>query len=263
MVTKGSTMPNTALITGASSGIGREFARLHASKGGDLIITARRGAELDTLKSELETAHKVSVTTVALDLGADGGADALFEAVKNHPIEILINNAGFGGHGVFTDRTLASDLAMIDLNVKALVTLCHHVGNKMATNGGGKILNVSSTAAYMPGPLQATYFATKAYVSSFSQAMDEELREKGVTVTVLEPGYVHTEFAEVAALEGTGLTRQKGATPAQVALCGYEAMQAGKLRVINEAKLSFLLNWVFPFLPRRVVLKNIRKMQEK
>ena len=256
-------MPNTALITGASSGIGREFARLHASTGGDLIITARRGAELDALKSELEAAHAISVTTVALDLGADGGADALCEAVKDRQIDILINNAGFGGHGLFIDRALAADLAMIDLNVKALVTLCHHIGTAMVKNGGGKILNVSSTAAYMPGPLQATYFATKAFVSSFSQALDEELRDKGVTVTALEPGYVHTEFATTADLEGTDLVKQKGATAAEAAKCGYDAMLAGKLRIINDRKLSFLLNWVFPMLPRRMALRNIRKLQEK
>ena len=256
-------MPNTALITGASSGIGREFARYHASLGGDLIITARRGAELDALKSELEAAHKVSVTTIALDLGAAGGADALFDAVKDRKIDVLINNAGFGGHGIFAERALTDDLAMIDLNVKSLVSLCHHIGNAMVKNGSGKILNVSSTAAYMPGPLQATYFATKAFVSSFSQAIDEELRAKGVTVTALEPGYVHTEFAEVAALEGTGLVKQKGATAAEVAKCGYDAMLAGKLRIINEGKLSFLLNWIIPMMPRRAVLKNIRGMQEK
>lgn len=256
-------MPNTALITGASSGIGREFALYHASLGGDLIITARRGAALDALKAELEAAHKVKVTTVALDLGAAGGAEALVDAVKDQQIDILINNAGFGGHGIFTERALADDLAMIDLNVKSLVILCHHIGTAMVKNGGGKILNVSSTAAYMPGPLQATYFATKAFVSSFSQAIDEELRAKGVTVTALEPGYVHTEFAEVAALEGTGLVKQKGATAAEAAKCGYDAMLAGKLRVINEGKLSFLLNWIIPMMPRRAVLKNIRGMQEK
>ena len=256
-------MPNTALIPGASSGFGREFARYHASLGGDLIITARRGEALDALKSELEAAHKISVTTVALDLGAAGGAQALYDAVKDHKIDVLINNAGFGGHGIFTERALAEDLAMIDLNVKSLVTLCHHIGRDMVNNGGGKILNVSSTAAYMPGPLQATYFASKAFVSSFSQAIDEEMRAKGVTVTALEPGYVHTEFAEVAALEGTGLVKQKGATPAEVAKCGYDAMLAGKLRIINEGKLSFLLNWIIPMMPRRAVLKNIRSMQEK
>ena len=256
-------MSNTALITGASSGIGREFARLHASKGGDLFITARRADELDALKEELETKHKVSVTTIPLDLAADGGAAALYAGLKGARIDVLINNASFGGQGAFIDRDLGKDLAMIDLNIKALVSLTHMIANDMATAGGGKILNVSSTASYMPGPLQATYFATKAFVSSFSQALDAELRDKGVTVTALEPGYVETEFAQTADLEGTGLANQKGATPAEVAAFGYKAMQNGELRAINDGRLRFMLNWIVPFMPRRSALNMIKKMQAK
>lgn len=256
-------MPNTALITGASSGIGAAFARYHASKGGDLVITARRAEALSALKTELEAAHGVTVKTVALDLGAASGPDQLYDALEGQPIDVLINNAGFGGHGDFLDRDLAADLAMIDLNVKALVSLTHRVARDMVARGSGKILNVSSTASYMPGPLQATYFATKAYVSSFSQALAEELRSKGVTVTALEPGYVVTEFAAVAELEGTNLVKQKGATADSVAKFGYEAMLKGQLRAINDGKLRFLLNWVFPWLPRKAVLGMIRKMQAK
>lgn len=256
-------MPNTALITGASSGIGTEFARYHAAKGGDLIITARRKDALNALKTELEAAHDINVTTVALDLGAADGVAKLYDAIKGQKIDILINNAGFGGHGNFIDRDLAADLSMIDLNIKSLVSLCHLIGSDMAQAGGGKILNVSSTASYMPGPLQATYFATKAYVSSFSQALDEELKDKGVTVTALEPGYVVTEFAAVADLDGTGLVKQKGATPDTVAQFGYDAMLAGKLRAINDGKLRFMLNWIMPWLPRRSVLKMVRQMQAK
>ena len=256
------TVPNTALITGASSGIGREFARYHAEKGGDLIITARRAAALDDLKNEIEAAHNVGVRTVPLDLGTAEGAEKLYEAVKDVQISILINNAGFGGHGAFTDRDLATDLAMIDLNIKSLVTLTHFVARDMVENGGGKILNVSSTASYLPGPLQATYFATKAYVSSFSQALDEELREKGVTVTALEPGYVETEFAARANLDGTDLTKS-GATPRSAAKFGYDAMRRGELRAINDGRLRFTLNWITPWLPRRSVLKMVRRMQEK
>lgn len=256
-------MPNTALITGASSGIGREFARYHAKKGGDLIITARRAAELDALKTELEAAHGITVTTIALDLGAPDGAARLYAAVQGQRIDILINNAGFGGHGVFIERALALDLAMIDLNVKSLVSLCHMIGNDMAAQGGGRILNVSSTASYMPGPMQATYFATKAYVSNFSQALAEELKHKKVTVTALEPGYVETEFATVADLHGTDLTKQKGATAASVAKFGYDAMGRGELRAVNDGKLRFAVNWIFPLLPRRTVLKIVTKMQTK
>ncbi len=256
-------MPNTALITGASAGIGRAFATYHARKGGDLIITARRAEELDALKAELEKDHEVSVTTVPLDLGAAGGAQKLHDATKGQRIDILINNAGFGGHGNFIERDLDTDLTMIDLNVKALVSLCHMIGRDMAAQGGGKILNVSSTAASMPGPLQATYFATKAYVSSFSLALAEELKDKKVTVTVLEPGFVETEFAAVADLEGIPLTNSGGATPAAVAKFGYDAMRRGELLVINDTKLRFLTGWVMPFLPRKMLLGMVRKMQTK
>lgn len=256
-------MSNTALVTGASSGIGRELARYHAKRGGDLVITARRGDELDTLKAELEAAHDITVTCVPLDLGAADGAAKLYAALNGMQIDILINNAGFGGQGAFIDRDLDKDLAMIDLNVKALVSLTHMVARDMVANGGGKILNVSSTASYMPGPMQATYFATKAYVSSFSQALDAELRDKGVTVTALEPGYVETEFAASADLEGTGLVAQKGATPADVAKFGYDAMRRGELRAINDGRLRFMLNWIMPWLPRRTALNMIKKMQTK
>lgn len=257
-------MSNTALVTGASSGIGRELARHHAALGGDLIVTARRGDELDALKAELEAAHGVNVRAIPLDLGATGGADDLYAQVQalGVPVDILINNAGFGGQGPFIDRELARDLAMIDLNVVALVTLCHHIGRDMAARGAGKILNVSSTAAYMPGPLQATYFATKAYVSSFSQALDEELRGRGVTVTALEPGAVATEFMATADLDGTPLAKV-AASATSVAAYGYKAMQAGRLRAINDGRLRFVLNWIFPLLPRRAILRMVRRMQTK
>jgi len=255
-------MSNTALITGASAGIGREFAKYHAEKGGDLIITARRAAALEALKTEIEAAHRVSVTVIALDLGAADGAAKLYAALNGQRIDVLINNAGFGGHGKFIERDLNDDLAMIQLNVDALIALCHMVGRDMAAQGGGKILNVSSTASYMPGPLQATYFATKAFVSSFSMALAEELRDRNVTVTALEPGYVETEFAARANLEGTSLVKN-GATPRSAAKYGYDAMRRGDLRAINDGQLRFLLNWVFPWLPYKMQLAQVRKMQEK
>ena len=159
-------MPNTALITGASAGIGAEFARYHAAQKGDLILVARREDVLNDLRRELQNAHGVKVHVIAQDLGVDGGADALVEAVDalGVNVDILINNAGFGGHGIHTDRDLADEQAMIDLNVKALVTLTHAFGGKMAQRGKGRILQVGSTAGMMSGPLQAIYFATKAFV---------------------------------------------------------------------------------------------------
>ena len=257
-------MPNTALITGASAGIGAAFARYHASKKGDLILTARRSDALHALKAELEKDHGITAHVIPLDLGTAGGADTLVEAVDamGLSVDILINNAGFGGRGEFTERDLADEQEMIDLNIKALVTLTHAYGRKMAADGGGKILNVGSTAGFMPGPLQAVYFATKAFVNSFSQAVDHELRGKGVTVTVLAPGYVETEFAARADLDGTDLTAS-GATAESVAKHGYDAMMAGKLVTINEKRLSVMLGWIVPFLPRRAVLKMVEKMQTK
>lgn len=262
---KGNEMTNIALITGASSGIGKELARYHAAKGGDLVLTARRETELNALKSELEAAHKITAHVFALDLGAEGGADALVQSVTaaGLKVDVLINNAGFGGHGLHVERDLADEQSMIDLNVKALVALTHVFGQRMVAQGSGKILNVGSTAGFMPGPRQAVYFATKAFVNSFSQAIDQELRDKGVTCTVLAPGYVETEFAKTANLEGTDLVKGGGATAASVAKHGYDAMMKGKLVTVNQLSVSILTQWVVPFLPRRMALKMIDKMQAK
>ncbi len=258
-------MTNTALITGASSGIGREFAKYHAHLGGDVIIVARRKDALQALKSELETEFGISATVIAQDVGNPDGAQALYKTIKKSglKVDVLINNAGFGGHGNFLERDLNDDLAMIDLNVSALVTLCHLVGNDMVAKGSGRILNVGSTAGMMPGPLQATYFATKAFVNSFSQAIDHEMRPHGVTCTVLAPGYVKTEFAATANLEGTGLVKQRGKTAAETAKIGYDAMMRGKLHIVNETMLSFVTNWIIPMMPRRMILKSIAGMQKK
>ncbi|SFI96131.1 SDR family NAD(P)-dependent oxidoreductase [Jannaschia pohangensis] len=252
-----------ALVTGASGGIGRALAEYHAAKGGDLIVTARRLPELEALKAELEGRHDgIRVTCVACDIGTPEGLETLIAACRDEPLDYLINNAGFGGRGAFIDRPLADDLAMVDLNVRAIMVLCHALAPGMVARGRGRILNVGSTAGMMPGPLQATYFATKAFVQSFSHALDEELRDKGVTVTVLAPGYVETDFADRADLRDTPLTKQ-GKSPASVARIAYQAMRAGQLLVVNEGLLSVLVNWVIPLMPRRMVLKMVRRMQTK
>ena len=258
-------MPNTALITGASSGIGRAIAHYHAARGGDLVVTARREPELQALKTEVEGKHSVTVNVVPCDLGTANGPKELYEAVKNLGvrIEVLVNNAGFGGHGVFVERELEADLKMVDLNVKSLVSLTHLFGADMVAQGGGKILQVGSTAGFVPGPNQAVYFATKAFVNSFSQAVDQELRKKGVTSTVLCPGYVETGFASAADLQGTEMVKSGGATPDSVAKIGYDAMLKGKLVAINELKLKVMLEWIAPLLPRRMMLKNVEKSQSK
>jgi short-subunit dehydrogenase len=258
-------MSNIALITGASSGIGKEFARYHAAKGGDVVITARRADALAELKAEIESKHGVKAHVFAADLAAPGAAGKLYTAVvaAGLQVDVLINNAGFGGHGIHTERNLADEQNMIDLNISALMTLSHEFGRDMAARGAGKILNVGSTAGFMPGPYQNVYFATKAFVLSFSQALDQELRGKGVTCTVLAPGYVETEFADRANLEGTNLIKNGGKSAASAAKHGYDAMLIGKLVTVNEPMLSVLVNWIVPMLPRRAVLKMVEGMQKK
>lgn len=257
-------MANTALITGASSGIGTEFARIHAAKGGDVILTARREESLNDLAAELRAEFGITAHVFALDLAATDGAADLYSRISAAGLEvdILINNAGFGGVGSHLDRPLADELEMINLNVKALVTLTHRFGADMVRRGKGRILNVGSTAGFMPGPQQAVYFGTKAFVNSFSQAIDQELRSKGVTCTVLAPGYVETEFAKRSNMEGTPLARN-GATARSVAMRGYNAMRAGELICINDPKIRFAANWLIPLLPRRLVLKMVEKMQTR
>lgn len=258
-------MTQTALITGASSGIGKELARYHASKGGNVILTARRKDALNDLKADLETEHGITAHVFSADLSAPDGATGLASEIESAglTVDILINNAGFGGHGVHIERDLEDEHAMIDLNIKALVTLTHRLAAKMVAKGGGRILNVGSTAGFAPGPNQAVYFATKAFVNSFSQAIDQELRDSGVTCTVLAPGYVDTEFADRADLNGTKLVSSGGATAREVAKIGYDAMMRGQLVAINDPKISVMMNWVLPMLPRRTVLKMIEGMQKK
>lgn len=258
-------MSKIALITGASSGIGAEFARYHAQRGGDVVLTARSEDKLNALATEIEAEHGVKAHVVAADLGTADGASKLIRQVADAvlQIDILINNAGFGGQGRHIDRNLEDEMQMIDLNVKALVALSHHFGREMSKRAQGRILNVGSSAGFMPGPLQAVYFATKAFVKSFSEALDHELRPQGVTVTVLAPGYVKTAFADRADLHGTQLVAGGGKTPRSVAKYGYDAMFRGELIAINEKQLDFMVNWVIPLLPRRSVLKMIERMQRK
>lgn len=254
----------TALITGASGGIGLELAYIHAMNGGDLVIVARSDKKLQSIKHEIEGKYGVKVTVIAKDLSLPDSASELFNETKRQGIQvdILINNAGFGGHGKFHERCLEDDQAMMQLNMVTLTNLTHYYLQDMVKRNSGKILNVSSTASFMPGPLQAVYYATKAYVTSFSQAIAEEVKDNNVTVTALCPGAVNTGFVEAGNLVGVDVW--KNAKSAQsVAEYGYDAMKKGELVAINEASLSFILNWIIPFLPRKLVLKISRKAMEK
>ena len=257
-------MGNTALVTGASSGIGAELARLHAAKGGDLVLVARRESALNELKSEVENAYGIKATVITADLAQPDSAEKIFTATEaaGIQVDILINNAGFGGHGKFNERDLAKDQAMMQVNMVSLVNLTHLYLQGMVGRNAGKILHVASTAGYLPGPLQAVYYATKAFVVSFSQAIAQELSDTNVTSTVLCPGAVATGFVEAGDLNNIAAW-DKAASPESVAECGYEAMIKGELVKINEASLNFMLNWVVPFLPRKTVLKMSQQSMEK
>lgn len=257
-------MANTALITGASGGIGLELAKIHAEKGGDLVLVARSQDKLAALKQELESRYKTQVVVIAEDLSDPNSADRVAEKITGLDLQIdtLINNAGFGGHGKFHERELADDQAMMQLNMVTLTNLTHHFLKGMVERRSGKILNVSSTASFIPGPLQAVYYATKAYVTSFSQAIAEEVAEHNVTVTALCPGAVATGFVEAGNLDGVDIWKN-AKSPRSVAECGYQAMEKGQLVAFNERGLKFQLNWVIPFLPRKMVLKMSRQFMEK
>ena len=221
---------DAVLITGASGGIGEEFAKLFASKGCGLVLAARSGDKLATLAQALRDQHKVKVETVAVDLAAAGAATRLagFEA------DVLVNNAGYGTFGPFAESDLEAELGQIQLNVTTLTHLTRHVLPGMIKRGRGGILNVASTAAFQPGPLMAVYYATKAYVLSFSEALANELKGTGVKVSCLCPGPTKTGFNERAKLGNGGLLSKKSVMmeASDVARLGYQGLVKGKRLVI-------------------------------
>lgn len=257
-------MKKVALITGASSGIGKELAKIHASKGGDLVIVARSENKLNELKKELEENYKVQVKVIAKDLSNPSAPNEVYDEVVKEGIEVeyLINNAGFGGQGLFYERPWEQDLQMIQLNVLALTALTRFFLPDFVKRNSGKILNTSSTASLMPGPLQAVYFATKAFVTSFSNALSEELRGKNITVTNLMPGATDTGFAKTSGLEKSELFK-KAFSAAQVAREGYNAMLKGQMDVLAGVSMSQRLMFkAIPFSPKSMVMKQVKKLQE-
>jgi short-subunit dehydrogenase len=213
------------LITGASAGLGVDFARQLAARGERLVLVARRKERLDALAAEIGNAR-----VVALDLGVAGAADRLMADLAEHGERVagLVNNAGFGLAGRFADLDGARQRQMIDLNCGALTELAHAVLPAMIAAGKGAILNVASTAAFQPGPGMAVYFATKAFVLSFSEALHEEVRGHGVTVTALCPGPTATEFGEVAGWGGNAMIDKLSARSADVVRAGIAAMDRGR-----------------------------------
>ncbi|OSY86925.1 short-chain dehydrogenase [Tenacibaculum holothuriorum] len=256
-------MKNLALITGASSGIGEELAHIHAEKGNDLIIVARRQDKLEALKATLEIKYDVNVVIIIKDLSKPNAAKELFNEVvaMNLEVEYLINNAGFGLRGKFHKLPWERQQQMINLNMVSLTELMYLFLPQMVQRNSGKILNTSSTASFMPGPLQAIYFASKVYVTYLSNAIAEELSDTNITITNLMPGATETEFAKTADMERTGLF-EKAVSARSVAEDGYNGMLSGKLDVVSGLTFSQkLMMKAIPFTPKKVMLKQIKQMQ--
>jgi short-subunit dehydrogenase len=228
----------TALVTGATSGIGNELAKLFAKDGYNLVIVARSQVELDKTAFELGNNHHVKVTTLAKDLFDSNHAFEIYQELKTRGIEIdvLVNNAGQGLYGEFANTDLHNELAIIQLNIASVVVLTKLFLQDMLKKGEGKILNLSSIASKTPGPWQSVYHGTKAFIQSFTEAIRYEVEDKGITVTALLPGATDTDFFHKAKMEDSKIMQEEMADPADVAKDGYEALMAGKDMVVSGFK---------------------------
>ncbi|MCI6557545.1 SDR family oxidoreductase [Schaalia hyovaginalis] len=257
-------MKNIGLVTGSYGGLGSRFVDIHASRGGDLVLVGRSSAKLEAQVAEVRAKHGVQAEWIEADLSASESAQTIYDACKENDWlpDLFINNAGFGGRGDFArERTMEQDLSMIAVNIEAPTRLLKLFLPDMIARGSGRVLNVSSTAQAMPGPLQAVYYATKAYVTSWSNALWRELKGTGVTVTCLMPGAMRTGFASAGDLGDTKLFAN-AVSPDSVALVGYEGALKGELNVV-----SGLPGWqrpmvaLAPVLPKKTMLDFVFDQQ--
>lgn len=256
-------MKDTVLVTGASGGLGPELARCFAKDGCDVILTARSEQALCDIAAQFAADYGITATPIAVDLSHPDGVDALLNAVKERglQVDVLVNNAGFGDFGPFADCDIRKQEDMIALNITALVKLTHAVLPAMKERGRGKILQVASIAAFQAGPLMSIYYATKAFVLSFSQALSHELKNSGITVTALCPGPIKTGFEDAANLDNSKLfSSLKVATAEQVAVYGYRALNQGRTVAIHGV-LNNLMIFGERFLPRRFISNIIYRIQ--
>ena len=248
-----------ALVTGASGGIGLELARLFAADGHDLVLVSRGGQRLATIARDLEERYRVEVRPISRDLANPIAAISLFDECGE--VDFLVNNAGFGHRGAFAEEDPVMVSEMLQVNVAAVTQLTRMFLPSMVERGSGRILNVASIAAFQPGPLMAVYYATKAYVLSFTEALGEELVGTGVTATALCPGVVPSGFQDVAGLdEDLPFMRSPGTKSAEeVAEAGYRAMMSGR-RVLIPGGLNKVGAHAARIAPRRAVLTMVRRI---
>jgi uncharacterized protein len=263
----GSLNPNTrratALITGASAGIGLALARQMAPDF-DLILTARNQGRLEQIARDLQQQHGNLVHVIAADLVRPEAPDEILAEIGRRGLRVdaLINNAGFGSYGLFADNVLQDELGMIQVNITALTHLTKLVLPQMLARKSGRIMNVASTAGFQPGPLMAVYYATKAYVISFSEAIANELQGTGITVTCLCPGATESEFAKRADMEKSRLFKMGQMKSEDVARAGYHAMMRGKTLVVTGLRNKIMAQSV-RFSPRKMVTAIARRVQER
>jgi short-subunit dehydrogenase len=253
----------TALVTGASGGIGEELARLFAADGHDLILVARSRDKLEQLSAELQGKHRIRAHVLARDLAQPGVPQGIYDELHHEGVETdaLVNNAGFGSYGLFAETDARTELELLQVNVVALTHLTKLFLPGMIARRRGYVMNVASTAAFQPGPLMAVYYASKAYVLSFSEALSNECEGTGVFVSALCPGPTETGFVAAARMEKSKLFEANVMDARTVAVAGYRGMLAGKRVVIPGFKNSLLARTV-GFFPRGIVTKAVRRVQE-
>ena len=254
-----------ALITGASSGIGLELAKLFAKDGHDVVLVARSADKLKQLAAELGSAHSIRATVIPADLADPAAPEEIFRTLRAADLEldVLVNNAGFGVTGPFLATDAATELRMIQVNVTALTHLTKLFLPAMLGRSAGRILNVASTAGFQPGPFMAVYYATKAYVISFSDALAEELRGTGVTVTCLCPGPTHTGFQAAAHMDNVRIFKLPFVMGgARVAQAGYDGLLKGK-RMVIPGLMNKLTPVTARFSPRSMVTRVVRLLNER
>ncbi len=260
----GTNRGKTALVTGASGGIGYEFAKLLAQDGYNLILVARSKDTLLKQAADFKQKHSVEVRAIAKDLAQASSPQEVFDEVKSagSNVNVLINNAGFATYGHFVELNLTKELEMMQVNIVTLTHLTRLFLPDMVERRSGKILNVASTAAFQPGPLMAVYYASKAFVLSFSEAIANELEGTGVSVTALCPGPTESGFQQRAAMEDSKLVNGKKIMSAEtVAKAGYEAMLKGKTMIV-PGLMNNLMAQSVRFTPRKMTTKIVRDMQE-
>ncbi|MEK7485631.1 MAG: SDR family oxidoreductase [Planctomycetota bacterium] len=257
------------LITGASTGIGADLARLFAQDHYSLILVSRNQNRLETLAQELQKKYEIVVDVISVDLAQPNGVFQLWKEIEDRQflVEILVNNAGIGVYGEFINTALTEEIQMIQLNVVTLTALSKFCLKKMKEQGKGKILNVASTAAFQPGPMMAVYYASKAYVLFFSEALSCELEKSGITVTTLCPGPTKTEFMKQAKMEEmnilkTGKVEKLFMTSEAVARIGYRGLMKGKRVVITGTK-NYLAAQMIKFAPKILVMRFLKKMLQE